>query len=78
MWLPAGLGFSPLRGLNAESVRFETALDEGSAAKRVRRMVIIFGAGGTPFLQGVFEKNGCKTWCFCGEVVVECVVNVVK
>jgi hypothetical protein len=24
---------------------------------------------------GVLGKCGCKTWCFCGEVVVKCVVN---
>ena len=27
---------------------------------------------------GVFEKPECQTWCFCGQVVVECVVNVVR
>jgi hypothetical protein len=27
---------------------------------------------------GVFEKNGISLWCFCGEVVVECVANVVS
>jgi len=26
---------------------------------------------------GVFEKPECQTWCFCGQVVVECVVNEV-
>jgi hypothetical protein len=30
-----------------------------------------------PVLQGVLAKTGVKTWCFCGEFVVECVVNVV-
>jgi hypothetical protein len=25
---------------------------------------------------GILEKTGGKTWCFCGEFVVECVVNV--
>jgi hypothetical protein len=28
-------------------------------------------------LQGFFGKTAVCTWCFCGEVVVECVVNVV-
>jgi hypothetical protein len=27
---------------------------------------------------GVLQKSGCSVWCFCGEVVVECVVNVVS
>jgi hypothetical protein len=29
------------------------------------------------FLWGVFENNGVWTWCFGGENVVECVVDVV-
>jgi hypothetical protein len=33
--------------------------------------------GGWVFLLGVFEETGVLLWCFCGEVVVECVVNVV-
>jgi hypothetical protein len=28
-------------------------------------------------LQGFLGKTDVCTWCFCGEVVVECVVNVV-
>jgi hypothetical protein len=30
------------------------------------------------FLQGVFAKMAFLLWCFCGEFVVECVVNVVE
>src|ERR1700677_2564362 len=30
------------------------------------------------FLRGVLEKVVCKTWFFCGENVVKCVVNVEK
>ena len=30
------------------------------------------------FLRGVLEKVVCRTWFFCGENVVRCVVNVVK
>jgi len=26
---------------------------------------------------GVFEKIGCLLWCFCGQFVVVCMVNVV-
>jgi hypothetical protein len=26
---------------------------------------------------GVFEKTGAQTWCFCGQVVVDCVVKLV-
>jgi hypothetical protein len=37
-----------------------------------------FSAGECAFLQGVLQKNECSAWCFCGEVVVECVVNVVS
>jgi hypothetical protein len=33
--------------------------------------------GGYPFLLGVLAKTGAKTWCFGGEFVVVCVVNVV-
>jgi hypothetical protein len=31
--------------------------------------------GGGAFFQEVFAKNGVFAWCFCGEVVVNCVVN---
>jgi hypothetical protein len=30
------------------------------------------------FFEGVLGKVVCRTWCFCGENVVECVVNVVR
>jgi hypothetical protein len=30
------------------------------------------------FLQGFFAKWTFLLWCFCGEFVVECVVNVVE
>jgi hypothetical protein len=29
-------------------------------------------------LQGYLAKNGVQLWCFCGAVVVNCVVNVVR
>jgi hypothetical protein len=41
------------------------------------RFLQFFVAGGEAFLQGFLEKSWCGTWCFCGEVVVGCVVNVV-
>jgi hypothetical protein len=28
--------------------------------------------------EGVLENVDGNTWCFCGEVVVKCVVNVVR
>jgi hypothetical protein len=31
--------------------------------------------GGLVFLQGVLQKVGGSMWCFCGEVVVDCVVK---
>jgi hypothetical protein len=31
----------------------------------------------TCIFQGFFEKSGVKTWCFGGQFVVQCVVNVV-
>jgi hypothetical protein len=31
--------------------------------------------GGGAFFQGVLRKKGVLLWCFCGEVVVDCVVN---
>jgi len=30
-----------------------------------------------PFLQGFLRKTDATTWCFDGEFVVECVVNMV-
>ena len=30
------------------------------------------------FFEGGLRKCGRKRWCFCGEVVVDCVVNVVR
>ena len=30
------------------------------------------------FLRGVLADGGRLLWCFCGEVVVECVVDVVS
>jgi hypothetical protein len=33
--------------------------------------------GGMVFLQGVFRKSVVLVWCFCGENVVDCMVNVV-
>jgi len=36
---------------------------------------IFFVRGGGAFFQGVFAKQGVLLWCFCGEVVVDCVVN---
>jgi hypothetical protein len=32
---------------------------------------------GLVFLQGYFRKTRVLVWCFCGENVVDCVVNVV-
>jgi hypothetical protein len=28
--------------------------------------------------EGGFRKCGAQRWCFCGEFVVDCVVNVVR
>jgi hypothetical protein len=39
---------------------------------------LFFCAGGVGFLQGFFEKSGCRTWCFCGEFVVNSWWNVVR
>jgi len=33
--------------------------------------------GKTLTFRGIFEKTGAKTWCFGGQFVVRCVVNVV-
>jgi hypothetical protein len=38
---------------------------------------IFLGRGGLWFLQGFLRKVVCKTWCFGGEFVVNCVVEVV-
>jgi hypothetical protein len=40
--------------------------------------IFFYRAGGRAFLQGFLEKSRCGEWCFDGEVVVECVVNVVN
>jgi len=37
-----------------------------------------FRRGVTVVLLGFLKKYGCRTRVFCGEVVVECVVNVVR
>ncbi|WP_353072374.1 hypothetical protein [Tunturiibacter gelidiferens] len=37
-----------------------------------------FWRGVSLFLLGVLAKMGAKTWCFGGEFVVFCVVNVVS
>ena len=49
----------------------------GTAVRRLpgRRFLL---CGGMVFLLGVLRKCGGWLWCFCGEVVVECVVNVVN
>ena len=36
-----------------------------------------FRAWWSGVFQGVFGKSGAKTWCCCGEFVVECVVQAV-
>jgi len=36
---------------------------------------IFFVRGGRAFFQGVFAKKGVFSVVFCGEVVVDCVVN---
>jgi hypothetical protein len=38
----------------------------------------IFLKGGFGVFAGGFAKTGGKTWCFGGQFVVECVVNVVS
>jgi hypothetical protein len=38
---------------------------------------IFFARGYFAILLGVLEKSGVFTWCFGGEVVVFCVVDVV-
>jgi hypothetical protein len=38
---------------------------------------LFFRRGGRVFLQGVLRNCGIFSWCFCGEFVVECVVNMV-
>jgi hypothetical protein len=38
---------------------------------------IFLFCGGEAFLQGILQKMGVLVWCFCGEDVVICVVDVV-
>jgi hypothetical protein len=47
-------------------------------AKQVERFIAFFRYGEWAFLLGFLQKTWCRTWCFCGEVVVECVANVVN
>jgi hypothetical protein len=35
-------------------------------------------AGFARVFEGGFRKCGAQRWCFCGEFVVNCVVNVVR
>jgi hypothetical protein len=42
------------------------------------KLRLFFGVVDLWFLQGFFAKKVILTWCFCGEFVVECVVNVVE
>ena len=46
--------------------RAKTLLEEGWFA------VIFWEVVGGAFLLGVLAKTGGWTWCFCGEVVVDC------
>ena len=39
--------------------------------------VYFFALVDWPFYRGFSRKTGCRSWCFDGEVVVECVVIVV-
>ena len=41
-------------------------------------MLIFFGVVKCGFLLGVFAKSAYLVWCFCGEVVVKCVVKLVS
>jgi hypothetical protein len=41
------------------------------------KFVIFFVRGKTWFLQGILRKSVGLVWCFCGEIVVNCVANVV-
>jgi hypothetical protein len=41
-------------------------------------VAIFFGRGGMAILLGVLQKTGVFMWCFGGENVVICVVNVVR
>jgi hypothetical protein len=43
----------------------------------VKLLVGFLSCGGSMFLLGVLGETGVLLWRFCGEVVVECVVNVV-
>jgi hypothetical protein len=61
------LGCEHLPGLG---VAGKTDSGEVSAA-------IFFGDGEELFLQGFLRKAVCSVWFFCGEVVVNSVVNVV-
>jgi hypothetical protein len=36
-----------------------------------------FGVVKCGVCRGISRKTVCRTWCFCGEDVVECVANVV-
>jgi hypothetical protein len=39
---------------------------------------LFFFCGGVVILLGFLRKCVFLAWCFCGEFVVECVVNVVR
>jgi len=46
-----------------------------------KKLEVVRGAdfiGFTVFFEGGFRRNGGWWWCFCGRIVVECVVIVDK
>jgi hypothetical protein len=56
---------------------FMPGFSDASCCIVARFARIFFPAGGVGFLQGYLRKTGALVWCFGGEFVVICVVNVV-
>ncbi len=53
--------------------RFDLNLKD--AVRLFCRAAFFLASGRRALFQGVFAKNGVLVWCFCGEVVVDYVVN---
>jgi hypothetical protein len=59
------------------SLRFPSGFDKRTGVRFEVKVADFFWCGEMRCLQGYFTKTVCRTWCFCGEHVVECVANVV-
>jgi hypothetical protein len=60
-----------------DSCRRDSAEEAKTQSEEATLVQYFLKRGGYPFLLGALAKTGAKTWCFGGEFVAVCVVNVV-